>query len=93
MDKLNTKNNIIDVYKIAHRLVSITVENPDFSDLKINQFVRIGEKEYRVRSVPMIHSTPPKSIFSLDTFTIDYTEDDLMNKVAVFTHREVFKDD
>ena len=32
MDKLNTKNKIIDVYKIAHRLVSITVENTDFSD-------------------------------------------------------------
>ena len=86
------KNKIIDVYKIAHRLVSITVENPDFSDLKINQFVRIGEKEYRVRSVPMIHSTPPKSIFNLDTLTIDYTEDDLMNNVAVFTHREVSKE-
>ena len=84
MDKLNTKNKIIDVYKIAHRLVSITVENPDFSDLKINHFVRIGEKEYRVHSVPMICLTPPKSIFSLDTFTIDYTEDDLMNKVVVF---------
>ena len=93
MDKLNIKNKIWAVYKITHRLVSITVENPDFSDLKINQFVRIGEKEYRVHSVPMICSTPPKSIFSLDTFTIDYTEDDLMNKVAVFTHREVFKDD
>ena len=78
------KNKIIDVYKIAHRLVSITVENPDFSDLKINQFVRIGEKEYRVRSVLMIHSTPPKSICNLDAFTIDYTEDDLMNKEAVF---------
>ena len=38
------KNKIIDVYKIAHRLVSITVENPDFSDLKINHVVRIGEK-------------------------------------------------
>ena len=78
------KNKIIDVYKIANRLVSITVENPDFSDLKIIQFVRIGEKEYRVRSVPMIHSTPPKSIFEIDTFTIGYTEDDLMNKEAVF---------
>ena len=78
------KNEIIDVYRIAHRLVSINVENPDFSDLKINQFVRIGEKEYRVRSVPMIHSTPPRSIFEIDTFTIDYTEDDLMNKEAVF---------
>ena len=89
MDKLNMKNKIIDVYKIAHRLVSITVENPDFSDLKINQFVRVGENEYRVHSVPMICSIP----FSLDTFTIDYTEDDLVNKVAVFTHREVSKDD
>ena len=84
MDKLNMKNKIIDVYKIAHRLVSITVENPDFSDLKINQFVRIGEKEYRVRSVPMIQSTPSKSILEIDTFAIDYTEDDLMNKEAVF---------
>ena len=78
------KNKIIDVYKIAHRLVSITVKNPDFSDLKINQFVRIGEKEYRVRSVPMIQSTPSKSILEIDTFAIDYTEDDLMNIEAVF---------
>ena len=84
MDKLNMKNKIIDVYKIAHRLVSINVENPDFSDLKINQFVRIGEKEYRVRSVPMIQSTPSKSILEIDTFAIDYTEDDLMNIEAVF---------
>ena len=88
MDKLNTKNKICAVYKIANRLVSITVENPDFSDLKINQFVRIGEKEYRVRSVPMIHSTPPKSILEIDTFAIDYTEDDLMNKVAVFSRSD-----
>ncbi|WP_180958241.1 hypothetical protein [Streptococcus sp. UMB0029] len=78
------KNEIIDVYRIAHRLVSINVENPDFSDLKINQFVRIGEKEYRVRSVPMIQSTPSKSILEIDTFAIDYTEDDLMNIEAVF---------
>ena len=84
MDKLNMKNEIIDVYRITHRLVSINVENPDFSDLKINQFVRIGEKEYRVRSVPMIQSTPSKSILEIDTFAIDYTEDDLMNIEAVF---------
>ena len=84
MYKLNMKNEIIDVYRLAHRLVSINVENPDFSDLKINQFVRIGEKEYRVRSVPMIQSTPSKSILEIDTFAIDYTEDDLMNIEAVF---------
>lgn len=65
MDKLKTKNKIIDVYKIAHRLVSITVGNPDFSDLKINHFVRIGEKEYRVHSIPVIHSIP----FSLELTT------------------------
>ena len=65
MDKLNTKNKIIDVYKIAHHLVSITVENPDFSDLKISHFVRIGEKEYRVHSVPMICSTPPLNLSSV----------------------------
>ena len=79
------KNRIIDVYRIANRLVSITVENPDFSELRVNQFVKIGDKKYRIRSVPMINSTPPKSFFEMDTFAIDYTEDELMNKVAVFT--------
>ena len=79
------RNRIIAVYRIANRLVSITVENPDFSELRVNQFVKIGDKEYRIRSVPMINSTPPKSFFEMDTFTIDYTEDELMNKVAVFT--------
>ena len=79
------KNRIIDVYRIANRLVSITVEDPDFSELRVNQFVKIGDKEYRIHSVPMINSTPPKSFFEMDTFTIDYTEDELMNKVAVFT--------
>lgn len=39
------KNKIIDVYKIANRLVSITVENPDFSNLRMNQFVEIGGKK------------------------------------------------
>lgn len=79
------RNRIIDVYRIANRLVSITVEDPDFSELRVNQFVKIGDKEYRIHSVPMINSTPPKSFFEMDTFTIDYTEDELMNKVAVFT--------
>ena len=79
------RNRIIDVYRIANRLVSITVENPDFSELRVNQFVKIGDKEYRINSLPFMDSTPPKSFFDMDTFTIDYTEDELMNKVAVFT--------
>ena len=79
------RNRIIDVFRIANRLVSITVEDPDFSELRVNQFVKIGDKEYRIHSVPMINSTPPKSFFEMNTFTIDYTEDELMNKVAVFT--------
>ena len=78
-------NRIIDVFRIANRLVSITVEDPDFSELRVNQFVKIGDKEYRIHSVPMINSTPPKSFFEMNTFAIDYTEDELTNKVAVFT--------
>jgi len=79
------RNRIIDVYRIANRLVSIIVENPDFSELRVNQFVKIGDKEYRINSLPFMDSTPPKSFFEMDTFAIDYTEDELMNKVAVFT--------
>lgn len=79
------KNKIIDVFKVANRLVSITVENPDFSDLKINEPVRIGDKEYRVNSIPMFTSTPPRSVLQSDTFTIDYTDDDLLNKQAIFS--------
>ena len=79
------RNRIIDVYRIANRLVSIIVENPDFSELRVNQFVKIGDKEYRINSLPFMDSTPPKSFFEMDTFALDYTEDELMNKVAVFT--------
>ena len=46
------------------------------------QFVKIGDKKYRVRSVPMIHSTPPQSVLNRDTFTIDYTDDELLDKEA-----------
>ena len=79
------KNRIVDVFKVANRLLVITVENPDLSELRVNQFVKIGEKEYRVRSVPMIHLTPPQSVLNRDTFTIDYTDDELVGKEAVFT--------
>ncbi|TVW74123.1 hypothetical protein AZJ69_09025, partial [Streptococcus pneumoniae] len=51
----------------------------------VNQFVKIGDKKYRVRSGPMIHSTPPQSVLDRDTFTIDYTDDELLDKEAVFT--------
>ena len=74
------KNKIIDVYKIANRLVSITVENPDFSKLKMNQFVDIGGKKYKVHSIPFFRPTPPKTILKQDTFTIDYTDDELVDK-------------
>ena len=79
------KNKIIDVYKIANRLVSITVENPDFSKLKMNQFVDIGGKKYKVHSIPFFRPTPPKTILEQDTFTIDYTEDELLGKRVIFS--------
>ena len=53
------KNRIIDVFKVVNRLLVITVKNPDFKNLRVNQFVKNGDKKYRIRSVPMIHSTPP----------------------------------
>ena len=79
----NMKNKIIAVYKIANRLVSITVEEPDFSNLKMNQFVDIGGKKYKVYSIPLVSTTPPKSILEQDTFAIDYTEDDLLGKRVI----------
>lgn len=53
--------------------------------MRVNQFVKIGDKKYRVRSVPMIHSTPPQSVLNRGTFTIDYTNDEWIEKEAVFT--------
>jgi len=79
------KNKIIDVYKIANLLVSITVENPDFSNLKMNQFVEIGGKKYKVHSIPFFRPTPPKTILKQDTFTIDYTDDELVDKEVLFS--------
>ena len=32
----NMKNKIVDVFKVANRLLVITVENPDFEDLRVN---------------------------------------------------------
>ena len=79
------KNKIIDVYKIANRRVSITVENPDFSKLRMNQFVDIGGKKYKVHSIPFFRPTPPKTILKQDTFTIDYTDDELVDKEVLFS--------
>ena len=42
----NMKNRIIDVFKVVNRLLVITVENPDFEALRVNQFVKIGDKRY-----------------------------------------------
>lgn len=78
------KNKIIDAFKVANRLVSITVENPDFLELRINQFVKIGGKDYRVHSIPFFDSNPSKSILERDTFTIDYTDDELVGKEVLF---------
>lgn len=79
------KNKIIDVYRIENRLVSITVEDPDFSNLRMNQFVDIGGKKYKVHSIPFVRTTPPKSILKQDTFAIDYTEDELIGKKVIFS--------
>lgn len=79
------KNKIIDVYKVANRLVSITVENPDFSNLRMNQLVNIGGEKYKVHSIPFFRPTSPETILKQDTFTIDYTEDELLGKKVIFS--------
>ena len=77
------KNKIIAVYRIENRLVSITVEDPDFSNLRINQFVDIGGKKYKVHSIPFVRPTPSKTVLKQDTFAIDYTEDELLGKRVI----------
>lgn len=77
------KNKIIAVYRIENRLVSITVEDPDFSNLRINQFVDIGGKKYKVHSIPFVRPTPSKTVLEQDTFAIDYTEDELLGKRVI----------
>ena len=79
------KNKIIAVYKIENRLVSITVEDPDFSNLRMNQFVDIGGKKYKVHSIPFVRPTPSKTVLEQDTFAIDYTEDELLGKIVLFS--------
>lgn len=34
------KNRIIDVFEVVNRLLVITVENPDFEDLRVNHTQR-----------------------------------------------------
>ncbi len=75
------KNKIIDAFKVSDRLVSITVEKTDLSELRVNQFVKI----WGVHSIPFFHSNPPKSIIERDTFTIDYTDDELVDKEVLFS--------
>lgn len=45
---------------------------------------RIGNKVYIVHSIPMFHFSQEKSLSDRDTFTIPYTEDELLNKQVVF---------
>ena len=77
------RNRIIDVYRIANRLVSITVEDPDFSELRVNQFVKIGDKEYRINSLPLWIQPHQNLFLKWIHLQLNYTEDELMNKVAV----------
>ena len=77
------KNKIIAVYRIENRLVSITVEDPDFSNLRMNQFVDIGGKKDKVHSIPFVRPTPSKTVLEQDTFAIDYTEDELLGKRVI----------
>ena len=76
------KNRIIDVFKVVNRLLVITVENSDLKDLRVNQFVKLDIKI--IGSAVFYDSFNSASVcLKSRYFTIDYTDDDLLDKEAV----------
>ncbi|MTB63631.1 hypothetical protein GGG87_01225 [Streptococcus sp. zg-86] len=74
------KNKVISTFPLkAVGLLSVTVENPDFSQSKPNEPVTIGGKNYIFHNIVM-----GRGIQKLDTFTVEYTEDNLLEKQVVF---------
>lgn len=74
------KNKVIDVCRIKKlNLVSVTVENADFSNSKPGKAVKIGNKNYIFDNIVL-----GRGLKELDTFNITYTDDDLIGKQVVF---------
>lgn len=74
------KNKVISTFPLkAVGLLSVTVENPDFSQSQPNATITIGAKKYVFHNIVM-----GRGIQKLDTFTVEYTEDDLLDKQVVF---------
>lgn len=74
------KNRIIEVFPLKPLgLVSVTVENPDFSNSKPDSAIHIGERQYKFHNIVM-----GRGQSKIDTFTIEYTEDELLDEQVVF---------
>ncbi|MGT2926867.1 hypothetical protein [Streptococcus cuniculipharyngis] len=74
------KNRIISTYPLKSLgLLSITVENPDFSHSKPEGKIMIGDKQYTFHNIVM-----GRGVQRLDTFTVEYTEDNLIDKQVIF---------
>lgn len=74
------KNRVIEVYPLQQLgILSVTVEDPDFTNLKINHEIRIGDKEYLLKSY-----VRGRGLRVHNTFTIPYTDDDLLGKQVIF---------
>lgn len=74
------KNKVISTFPLKTvGLLSVTVENPDFSQSKPDGTVTIGGKNYVFHNIVM-----GRGIQKLDTFTVEYTEDNLLDKQVVF---------
>ncbi|MFC5631191.1 MULTISPECIES: hypothetical protein [Streptococcus] len=76
------KNRVIDVFNLKDKEISIiTVDNPDFSDLRIGGRACIQNKEYSICSIAMINRREP---MPLDTFVIPITQAELVGKQVTF---------
>ncbi|TWS95312.1 hypothetical protein [Streptococcus sp. sy018] len=74
------KNRIISTFPIKSLgLVSVTVENPDFSDSKPDGKILIGDKQYTFHNIVMGRGNQ-----ILNTFTVEYTNDNLLDKQVIF---------
>lgn len=74
------KNKVISTFPLKGLgLLSVTVDNPDFSNSKPNGVVTIGGKPYTFHNIVL-----GRGINKLDTFTVEYTDDDLLNEQVVF---------
>lgn len=80
------KNKINKVYRFKSlNLVIISLDNPDFKYSKPGSLIKIGDKSYIFKNIVMDNvKNIDKCTAYPDSFSMEYTDDDLFNKVVNF---------